>query len=125
MSGKPVAQILVDSKGRLFSFKTIDASKHMLKQPPAFAYDTFIIDQAEEHGVLYHVIHDRSTKRTWSTWHTTVQLHGFTFNRGFGEQTALTLPFWNEGAEPIETKVIEIHAPAQFDLFQTDEDKAA
>ena len=124
-TGKVVAQILEDSKGRKFSFKTIDSKKHMLKLPPALAYDTFVIEQAEGYGVQYHVIQDRVTKRLWSAGHTDMQIHGFTFNRGFGEQIALELSRWTEGRVPRETLIIEIHAPKQLDLFVQEDRKAA
>ena len=118
MKGKIVARILADATGRIFSFKSIDQSKHMLRLPPAFAYDRFVLEQAEAHKVEYHVIQDKLTKRCWSAWPDDIEVYGFTFDRGYGEQVALELKYWSEGREPQRPQVIELFAKDQGDLFE-------
>jgi hypothetical protein len=112
--GKPVAQVLDNLQGEKYTFKTIIGSKHMLRVPPAFAYDQFVLEQAERYGVSYHVIKDSD-----------FEVHGIQLNRGFGVQVALPLTYWTEGSQPRKCEVIELFAPSQLDLFGEDQERAA
>jgi hypothetical protein len=124
-NGKPVAKVLDNPQGEKYTFKTIIGSKHMLRVPPSFAYDQFVLEQAEGYGVSYHVIKDKETNRVWSALHSDFEVHGIQLNRGFGVQIALPLSYWTEGSQPRKCEVIELFAPSQLDLFDTDQERAA
>lgn len=74
--------------------KTIDASKHMLRFPPAIALSTVAVAEAERLGVTQIVVSDRESGKVYRA--TLADLHdfGWSFDRGFGAQLALRLSRW-------------------------------
>lgn len=74
--------------------KNIHGSKHLLKQPPAIAFDLGTLDQAERAGAKQARVTDLETGTVYQADICAVREHGFTFDRGFGRQIALTLDRW-------------------------------
>jgi hypothetical protein len=125
-SGRVIARVFVNPQGERYTFKTIRASKHMLRLPePSFAYDDFVLAQAVSHGVAYHVIKDEESDLSWCAWHWQFEANGKALNHGHGRQTRLALRFWEAGTEPTETPVIELFAPKQLELFGDEQERAA
>ncbi len=74
--------------------KHADASRHMLRVPPAWAFDDAILQAATKDGATDCEIVDRETGDVWRALLSDFRVHGFMVARGFGEQTGLALPFW-------------------------------
>ena len=82
-------------KGDTFQ-KSIKGSKHMLHKPPAIAFDVSTLDQAERAGAVKVQVIDQETGITYRANLEHIKEKGFTFNRGFGEQIALTMEGWSQ-----------------------------
>ena len=74
--------------------KTANATKHMLRAPRAWAVDTADLASVESLGVRYVQIHDLEQMRSYWARPETLRAKGFVFERGFGEQVALSLEWW-------------------------------
>jgi hypothetical protein len=88
--------------------KRVIGSMHMLRQPPAWAIDSQILEQAQRDGAREVEITDTETGRIYRTAIDTFNAHGFRFNRGFGDQVGLALYRWHVEALGVE----------QLELFQ-------
>lgn len=88
--------------------KHADASRHMLRVPPAWAFDDAVLQAATRDGATDCEIVDRETGDVWRALLSDFRVHGFMVARGFGEQTGLALPFW---------RVQRAGAPVQLGLF--------
>jgi len=87
--------------------KTIGA-QHVLRNPPAIAFDAEHIQAAEEAGVKRMMVRDRDTGAVYRVSFEAFQAKSFEVNRGFGQQRALALRHWQiEGGEPSSSKLIE------------------
>jgi hypothetical protein len=87
--------------------KSVRASVHQLRAPKAWALDVADLDAAERAGVRVCHIHDmESLRHFWATL-ATVRAHGFTFERRFGPQIALTLEHWR----PTRGEAEEVNEP--------------
>lgn len=74
---------------------------HILRRPPAIAFDAAIIAQAERQGVRVVEVLNADSDRRYSVTLADFQRYGFRFNRGWGDQIALELRFWSiDGAPP-------------------------
>ena len=67
--------------------------EHQLQRPAAWGWDTAIIDQAEQAGARFTEITD-DNGRIWRASLADFRRHGVRVNRGYGEQVALPLSFW-------------------------------
>lgn len=86
--------------GRTFA-KSIVGSKHLLRRPPAIAFDRSTLRDARAAGALAVAVTDRETGRTYRATIDAVETHGFPVHRGFGDQVALTLDrFEVDGLKP-------------------------
>jgi hypothetical protein len=85
-SNRPVGFV----SGQFFR-KTIAGSKHILRTPRAIAFDRSTLDDAEKAGATHVSVTDSETGRTYIAPIATIQQHGFTVTRGYGNQVALTL----------------------------------
>lgn len=74
--------------------KHIVEKDHLLREPPAIAYDTSIVRGLVHYGVRLLVVYAMDTKRTYQADLATLQEKGFVFDRGAGEQIGLPLEFW-------------------------------
>jgi len=74
--------------------KKIKGSKHILRKPPAIAFDVCTIEQAKEAGALRVQVTDIETCKVYSASLERVLEKGTFFNRGFGEQVFLPIVYW-------------------------------
>ena len=74
--------------------KRVAGSRHMLRQPQAWAVDEADLAAAERLGAEFVAIYDQEAGRCYWANIETIRRHGFTFNRGFGDQVALPLDRW-------------------------------
>jgi len=88
-SGKPVASLC----GRTLQ-KRVRGSIHMLRRPPAWCVDAAILEQARKDGAQMVEVLDVETRKVYTAAVIDFDLHGFRFNRGFGEQIGLALTHW-------------------------------
>lgn len=73
---------------------------HILRRPPAIAFDASIIAQAERSGVRVVEVLNADNERRYSVTLADFQRYGFRFNRGYGDQIALELRFWAIDGQP-------------------------
>lgn len=74
--------------------KPVIGSKHQLRQPPAWGIDAGAFDERVKSRVSLFIILDRETGLEYQTSIETFNKHCFRFNRGFGDQYALSLKYW-------------------------------
>ena len=94
VSGKPVAYV----EGQTL-FKRIRGKKHMLHTPPAIAFDTDSLHEAQLLGARLVQVTDTETGTVYKTTIDQIWSEGFGLNRGHGQQQALCLSKWNSGQE--------------------------
>jgi len=80
-------------------YKSIRASVHMLRKPPAIALDCQSIADAEQAGATWAEILDTESGRVYRARLETIRRYGTVFNRGFGEQIYLCLSAWGQDVE--------------------------
>jgi hypothetical protein len=100
--------------------KTVDGSRHFLKNPPAIAIDAGAIAEAERLGVEQIAVTDRESGITYRATLAELYAHGWRFNRGYGAQIALRLTRWHTNGEPtpaVNTAPRPIAEPVQLGLF--------
>ncbi len=86
-------------------YKNLIASKHFLRVPRAIAFDVSSLTDAERVGARFVQVTDIETSRVYRASIATIRAKGFRVNRGFGEQVALAMEFWNRDAEPLATQL--------------------
>jgi hypothetical protein len=72
--------------------KSLKASRHFLKIPPAIAFDASTLEDAEKAGAVKVQVTDQETGTIYKTTIAQIRDYGFRVNRGFGDQIALPLP---------------------------------
>lgn len=87
--GRVVGQV----RGGIFH-KTVRASIHMLRRPPAWALDVGSLLEAERLGAKSVQVHDTESGCTYAASVELIHRKGFTFDRGHGRQIALSLDLW-------------------------------
>ena len=92
-------KIVGEVRGNVF-VKTVIASIHFLRKPPSIGFDTDSLKQAEKAGARYVSVIDTESGKVYRAPISTIWAHGFPLNRGYGDQIALRLEFWSQGAEP-------------------------
>jgi len=80
-------------EGQVFH-KNVIGSKHMLRKPPAWAFDISTLDQAEIAGARTVQIRDMESGREYVAPIATIRARGFLVTRGHGRQVALGLGHW-------------------------------
>ncbi len=93
------ARVIGKVTGDVFT-KTITGSLHMLRQPPALAFDVSTLEDAERAGAVHVQVTDRETGKVYRAPLALVRSAGFPVNRGYGAQWALTLPYWSVDGQP-------------------------
>ncbi|MGH2536797.1 MAG: hypothetical protein ACRDHL_05335 [Candidatus Promineifilaceae bacterium] len=68
--------------------------EHMLRRPPAWAWDADILAQAEAAGCRWTEVCDVEGGRIYRASLADFRQHGVPVNRGFGRQIALPLAWW-------------------------------
>ena len=75
-------------------YKKVKPELHMLRNPPAWAFDRTTIDQAKTLGATAIILIDDKTGRRWGITIKRFDDLYFEVNRGHGEQIAVALPAW-------------------------------
>jgi hypothetical protein len=81
-------------------YKVISFSKHALRTPPGIAFDVSTLDDAENAGADRVDILDKETGKHYLASLALVRSAGFSLNRGFGSQWALTLSYFSVDGKP-------------------------
>ncbi|GIV21713.1 MAG: hypothetical protein KatS3mg023_3464 [Armatimonadota bacterium] len=84
--------------------RRVQASKHQLRQPPAWAFERHILEQAHEAGASLVEVHDVESGITYIAPLATLWQKGIRIQRGHGEQIALPLNLWHR-ADPRQPKL--------------------
>lgn len=100
LDGKHVATAFRDDEGRVYVYKSLWATRHFLRTPPAVAMDNTILSQAEALGAEYFVILDRDSEGYLWTEAKNFRERSFPVARGHNPQTAVPLGLWKEGKCP-------------------------
>jgi hypothetical protein len=87
--------------------KSIKGRLHMLRRPPAIAFDVSTLRDAEAAGATAVAVTDSESGRVYAAPLSLIWARGFRVNRGHGEQLALILSDFNR---PVER-------PEQLSLF--------
>ena len=104
---------LYNDKGQLIGnvikdalFKNIQGSKHFLQVPPAIAWDTRAVHEAQNAGATFTRVKDTETDIVYTTTIATLWKHGIHINRGHSPQIALPFKWWTE-LNPAQTQMFE------------------
>lgn len=79
----------------LFFRKTITGSKHILRKPPAIAFDRSTLDDAEQAGATHVSVTDCETSKVYCAPIADVRRYGFAVPRGHGNQIGLSLDHYS------------------------------
>lgn len=88
--GRPSGCVIEDGILR----RRVQASKHMLRRPPAWAVEEKILREAERHGCTWVQVVDVESHITYVAPLQSFWTRGIAIDRGFALQRALPLCFW-------------------------------
>ncbi len=91
-------------------YKNVD-ERHLLRRPPAIAWDMRAWEQAKAAGAIRVCVCVRETGREYRADVTTVEARGFRFDRGWGQQIALPLTLF-DGAKKDAGQAVAAARPA-------------
>ena len=111
-------QLVKDERGRVTGavvngrfYRRVQGSKHMLRSPRAWTVNAAALSIARTLGAVGVTIEDEETGKVYAADLVTIDAHGYRFNRGWDEQIALPLPYWQiEGSD-------KSNLPVQAALF--------
>jgi len=75
-------------------YKMIRESVHLLRKPPAIAWDVEALIKAQNMGARNLEVRGLETNQIWSTDMETLWYLGYAIDRGHGEQQILELGHW-------------------------------
>lgn len=75
-------------------YRKVDGSRHFLRKPPAITSDVAALSEAERLGADRVRIVDSETGNEYTCIIAVIRDYGFTVDRGYGRQIALTFPYW-------------------------------
>lgn len=75
-------------------FKRVSGSRHMLKRPPAWAWDAYALQQALAVGAVSVAVFDTETGILYTVPLAYFLKYGTPFNYGWGDQIYLPLGQW-------------------------------
>lgn len=87
--------------------KSVDASRHFLRTPPAIAWDLSALEQARQNGTTHCEVRDRESGRLYIARLESFFAKGFRVERGYGQQLGLPLNQW-EVREPGRPPVVQL-----------------
>lgn len=76
--------------------KSINGSRHLLRYPPAIAFDACSLQQAEQAGATIVRVVDQETGIVYKAELTHILEVGTAFDRGYGQQVYLELDGWTK-----------------------------
>lgn len=97
-SARPIGRV----NGHVF-LKTIQGSEHLLRRPPAIAFDISTIDDAEAAGATQVVVLDSETGISFRTSMEVLRAKSFRLDRRYGQQIALPLTYWETASGAAST----------------------
>lgn len=74
--------------------KSISASRHLLKKPPAIAFDVSVLEDAARLGAVRVEVRDTESGTVYRAELADFWQYALRLNRGFGKQLALPLNRW-------------------------------
>lgn len=83
--------------------KTIVGSRHILRQPPAIAFDVAHIEAARLAGVQRIAVHDAESGATYRASFEDFCSKAIRLDRGAGPQLALPLRYWQADGVQVQT----------------------
>ncbi len=89
--------------------KSIKGSAHILRYPPAIAFDISSLKQAQLVGAKYVRVIDKESGDVYFSTMENIWENGVEFNRGCGDQIYLTLDRW---------QITISNQPAQLNLWE-------
>lgn len=95
------------------------ASRHMLRRPPAWALDAAALRRLADLGVTRIIIEETEGHLTYTASVADFAAHGFTFDRGHGQQVGLKLGYWQvqvQGADDFERASAEVRQLALWGM---------
>ena len=92
-------------------FKAINGSRHLLRRPPAIAYNVEVLKGAEALGGTRLVVLDKETQTRYEASLTLMWERGVKVSRGHGLQRALVLRLWavsqpRGGEQPVQLSLL-------------------
>lgn len=97
-------------------FKSARASIHFLKIPPAIAIDLYIFNEART-KVRYVQVFEKENGIFYTATIKDFINYGFVINRGFGEQIALPMKYWEKSHIPdIVPEIFENREQEKIDI---------
>ncbi len=88
--------------------KTIKGSRHLLRQPPAIAFDISTLQDAQAAGATWCEVEDLETLTTYRAKIEHIFEKGTKFNRGWGDQIYLEIPNgWIVTTKPVQLGMFE------------------
>lgn len=82
--------------------KRIQGSRHLLRKPPAIAFDISTLQDAEQAGAGFVIVTDTDTDKRYRASIKSIFVHGTRFNRGWGDQIYLPLDWWKRPDAPVQ-----------------------
>ena len=101
--GKPVARQIGNTL-----FKRVRGNIHQLRQPPSWAIDEKILQEAIKNGVKSIEIVDVETMKIYRVSIDYFTKFGIRLNRGFGFQVALPLNYWKVNVQGVQQLELEL-----------------
>lgn len=104
-------------------YKRVKGSIHRLNQPPGWAWDDFIIQEALAKGMVFTEVIDTETGIVYRAPLEEFTTHGIKLDRKNNPQTVLPLAFWKTSGgawqekEPEPAVELEPESPKQLELF--------
>jgi hypothetical protein len=89
VKNKTVGEVVGDT-----FYKKILGSKHLLRKPPAIAFDTTSLIQAQRYGATMIRVLDKESNIVYESTFEYLKEQGFDINRKYGKQRALMLGDW-------------------------------
>jgi hypothetical protein len=108
VNGKRIVGVVVGSE-----FQKTLKQNHLLQKPPAIAFDVSTLDAAEEAGATDVRITLHEAPDVFTASIAIIRQYGFTFNRGYGDQVALTLNRWSRNGQPPQAERKAEQAPVK------------
>lgn len=93
--------------------KTVHGSRHILRQPPAIAFDLAHIEAARRAGVRRVLVHDAENGATYHASFETFCTKAIPLDRGAGPQLALPLCYWQRDGDEGRTIEAPVKPPAE------------
>lgn len=76
-------------------YKNVRGSAHFLHNPRAIAFDISSLEDARDYGAKCVHIYDSERRMSYYALISTIFEKGFRIDRGYGEQIALLMTYWD------------------------------